>query len=324
MNDFLGRLIERERGAAGAVAPRLPSFYEPRSDALAAETAEGESEDTGETLRGEIPRGALQRHAEPQSAEPATAQRAAQAVDTVSAEPIVKLVARSAPQAASDTISPARSHIDAPPMQERAIPDVDSRKPEQATPHASIAAPLSPEIASRAVPPPNEPEQPVAQTRVPPVMARRLAPLAAEPRDASVAALVPEPSPRRTVAQSTAPREPDTAEPMQSVRPLPVMPVIAIPHQAGDSVLAVPQRTPAATPPNPGEIAPAPVPHTGDAAPSRDQDAPAPMPTIHVTIGRVEVRAVQAPARDARPVRASEQPMSLDEYLRRRNHRGRA
>jgi hypothetical protein len=213
-------------------------------------------------------------------------------------------------------------------------------------------------MASRAVPPPNESEQPVAQTRVPPVIERRLAPHAAEPRDASVAALAPEPSPRRTVAeppsaierrfapddveprdasvaalvpqrpprrtvaQPTVPRESDTAEPMRSVRPLPVMPVIAIAHQAGDSVLAGPTGALAATPPNAGEIAPAPVPHTGDAAPSRDRDAPAPIPTIHVTIGRVEVRAVQAPARDPRPVRASGQPMSLDEYLRRRGQRG--
>jgi len=290
MNDFLGRLIERERGAAGAVAPRLPSLYEPRSDALAAEPAEAKAEDTSETLHGEIPRGAPQRHHEPLSAESATAQRAVQAADTVSAEPIVKLVARSAPQAASDTISSARSHLDAPPLQERATPDVDSRKPESPTPHASIAAPLSPEIASRAA--------------------------------ASVAAPGPEPSPRRTVAQLVAPGESDTAEPMRSVRPLPVMPVTSITHQNGDGVSAAPVGARAPTPPNLGEIAPAPVPYPGGAAPSRDRDAPAPIPTIQVTIGRVEVRAVQAPAREARPVRASEQPMSLDEYLRRRGQRG--
>jgi hypothetical protein len=318
MTDFLGRLIERERGAASAVAPRLPSLYEPRSDALAAEPAEGRADDTGATPREEIPRRTLQGHDEPRPAEPATAELAA---DTVSAAPAVKLVARSAPQAAPDTVSPARSHIDALPLQERAIPDVDSRRPEQATPHASIAAPLWPEIASRAIAPPNEPERPPAQINPPSVTERRPAPHAVEPRDASVAAPVPEPSPRRTVAQPPAPGESDTAEPMRSVRPPPVMPIITITHQTGDSV-AAPTAAPDPTPPNLDEIAPAPLPHTGDAASSRDRGASAPMPTIHVTIGRVEVRAVQAPAREARPVRASEQPMSLDEYLRRRGQRG--
>jgi hypothetical protein len=292
MSDFLGRLIERERGAAGAVAPRLSSLYEPRSDALAVEPAEAGS---------------------------AAAQGAVQAADTVSVEPIVKLVARSAPQAASDTLSSARSHLDAPPLQERATPDAGSRKPESPAPHASIAAPLSPGIASRAVPPLNAPE-PAAQMRVPSAI-ERLAPHRAEPRDA-LAAPGPEPSPRRTVAQAAAPGESDTAEPMRSVRPLPVMPVTSITHQNGDGVSAAPVGTRAPTPPNLGEIAPAPVPYPGDAAPSRDRDAPAPIPVIHVTIGRVEVRAVQAPARETRPVRASEQPMSLDEYLRRRGPRG--
>ncbi|WP_166298055.1 hypothetical protein [Bradyrhizobium sp. 2S1] len=55
MNDFLGQLIERERGAAAAVAPRLPSFYEQRPDALPAET-KSELEDSAEAIRGEIPR----------------------------------------------------------------------------------------------------------------------------------------------------------------------------------------------------------------------------------------------------------------------------
>jgi hypothetical protein len=322
MNDFLSQLIERERGAGGVVVPRLSSFYEQRPDALPAET-KGASEDTGETLRGEIPRGALQRHDEPPSAAPTIAQRGTEAADTVSAEPMVKLVARPAPQAASDTVSSARSHIDALPPRQRAIPDVDLRKSELATLHASIAAPRSPEIASRAVPPPDEPAQPVAQTRARPVVERRLAPRAAESRDASVAAPVPEPAPRRTAAQPAASGESDTAEPMRLARPPPVMPVVAITQQTGDSV-AAPTASPAPMPRNFGEIAPAPAPHTGDAAPSRDRDAPAPMPTIHVTIGRVEVRAVQAPARDPRPVRVSEQPMSLDEYLRRRGQRGQA
>lgn len=41
-------------------------------------------------------------------------------------------------------------------------------------------------------------------------------------------------------------------------------------------------------------------------------------PTIHVTIGRVEVRAVATPVPTTRP-HATRQAMSLDEYLLQRN-----
>lgn len=239
---------------------------------------------------------APQRHDEPPSAASTTVQRA---------------VARSAPQAASDPISPARLHIDA-----------ESGKPERGMLHASIAAPLSPEIASRAVPP-NEPDQLVAQTTVLPVMERRLAPPAVEPRDTAITAPVPDPSPRRTASQPAATAEPEPAGPVRLARPPPVVPVIAITQQTSDSA-AVPTVAPARMPPAFGDVAPATALHAGDRAQSRGREAPAPAPTVHVTIGRVEVRAVQAPARDPRPVRAGEQPMSLDEYLRRRGQRGQA
>jgi hypothetical protein len=51
--------------------------------------------------------------------------------------------------------------------------------------------------------------------------------------------------------------------------------------------------------------------------------APPPEPTVHVTIGRVEIRAVTAPARPARPASAA-RAMSLDEYLAERNQRRQA
>jgi hypothetical protein len=48
--------------------------------------------------------------------------------------------------------------------------------------------------------------------------------------------------------------------------------------------------------------------------------APAPAPTIHVTIGRIEVRAT-APQGAAAPARRASAPavLTLDEYLRRRD-----
>jgi hypothetical protein len=49
------------------------------------------------------------------------------------------------------------------------------------------------------------------------------------------------------------------------------------------------------------------------------QQEPLPAPTIHVTIGRIEVRATPAPA-SAPPSRPKPAPtMSLDDYLRQRN-----
>jgi hypothetical protein len=48
--------------------------------------------------------------------------------------------------------------------------------------------------------------------------------------------------------------------------------------------------------------------------------APAPEPTIHVTIGRIEVRANPPTARPQRQTagRQPAKPMGLDEYLRSR------
>jgi hypothetical protein len=52
--------------------------------------------------------------------------------------------------------------------------------------------------------------------------------------------------------------------------------------------------------------------------------APAPAPTIHVTIGRIEIRATPAAPAPARPAAPRPPGMSLDDYLRRRDGDGRA
>jgi len=48
-----------------------------------------------------------------------------------------------------------------------------------------------------------------------------------------------------------------------------------------------------------------------------------PAPQVHVTIGRIEVRAAPPPPQPARPARASSPVMSLDEYLKQRRGAGR-
>jgi hypothetical protein len=52
-------------------------------------------------------------------------------------------------------------------------------------------------------------------------------------------------------------------------------------------------------------------------------NAPVSEPTVHVTIGRIDVRAVSVAAPSARKERDSSPVMSLDEYLRTRTPRGR-
>lgn len=79
-------------------------------------------------------------------------------------------------------------------------------------------------------------------------------------------------------------------------------------------------------PPRPGLLTmPQPGTFAGPAAlpgPAGDP-APPPEPTVHVTIGRVEIRAVTAPAPPSRPAAAA-RAMSLDEYLAERNQRRQA
>ncbi|HEX2209176.1 MAG TPA: hypothetical protein VHG93_15960, partial [Longimicrobium sp.] len=51
--------------------------------------------------------------------------------------------------------------------------------------------------------------------------------------------------------------------------------------------------------------------------PAVAEEAEAPAPVIEVSIGRIEVRATQAPASPA-PVRRAPSTLSLDDYLQRR------
>jgi hypothetical protein len=51
---------------------------------------------------------------------------------------------------------------------------------------------------------------------------------------------------------------------------------------------------------------------------SLSRPGPQPQPTVRVTIGRIEVRAVASSQSPAKP-RATQPVMNLDDYLRRRN-----
>src|SRR5262249_19285127 len=71
----------------------------------------------------------------------------------------------------------------------------------------------------------------------------------------------------------------------------------------GPSASSVPSRTVARAP-----------------APPRAVEPPRPVPDVHIHIGRVELTALMAPEKPRRQTAATvKQPMSLDEYLRRRS-----
>ena len=73
--------------------------------------------------------------------------------------------------------------------------------------------------------------------------------------------------------------------------------------------------------PSAGWVEPLAAPSAAAPAPTRRQPAvdPPPAPTIRVTIGRVEVRAVLPPPAPARTPAPATPKLSLDEYLRSRN-----
>jgi hypothetical protein len=62
--------------------------------------------------------------------------------------------------------------------------------------------------------------------------------------------------------------------------------------------------------------------HSGQGRLDLHSHEPPPMPTINVTIGRIEVKALPPPVTRSRPQKNAGQLMSLDEYMRRRKHGG--
>ena len=88
-----------------------------------------------------------------------------------------------------------------------------------------------------------------------------------------------------------------------------VLPAISTPTRGGETPLPVPAIRPVVRAAS--IISPQPLPAKGDV-----------VPTIQVTIGRVEVRATPAPASQSRPKTAAKPAMSLEDYLRQRRSGG--
>lgn len=110
----------------------------------------------------------------------------------------------------------------------------------------------------------------------------------------------------------------DAAPPRRGADPRPARSPSTGTRSGEDRAPAAPL-PPSASTPSPSIVMVQPVVRSAPppAAVAEAAEAPAPAPVIEVSIGRIEVRATQAPA-SAAPVRHASSALSLDDYLRRR------
>jgi hypothetical protein len=117
--------------------------------------------------------------------------------------------------------------------------------------------------------------------------------------------------PRGEALAATAVAEVSLAHPAETPRPeTPAPPPIVLPESVREPSPDPPQRTHAVAP----LVPPAP--------PKKIAAAPDAEPVVHITIGRIEVKAAAEPAPAPRRGPQRRQPLGLDEYLRRRSAGG--
>ena len=283
MSDLASRLLGRA-GDQPAVRPRLPSRYEPDPRGLGSGPAD---EATGD--RGDAPR--------PDAAGDVAVPGAALAAPPLSRQGTVTSPA----PAALPPSRPIGQAGHARPASPVAVPS----PPSSARPHAAPA--LAPDrSALPGVFPPG-----------PPVEAAPMVP--------RVPVAPTEPRPGGSAGPGPAP--PAWPVPVPFSAPAPLGP--AAQRQPGHAVRAWPAHRAA---PDAG-VSPVSEPSAAPAPPllaHRRADGPrtrapgqaeADQQVVHVTIGRIEVRADRPPAQEHRPSR-NKPLLSLDDYLRRRSHGG--
>jgi hypothetical protein len=304
--DFFERLIDRALGADGGVAPRLRSLFEPAPQAAMAPAWQEETS-TPDAMADAF---------QDDSSLPPSSRRAA---------PV------RAPQ--QDIAPPVR---DAPstPVHE---PQQDTVPPAREVPPKTATT-----ARSRAPTPVHEPQQDIVppahdapSTTATATTARRRAPMpvaGADEGETPAAAL-----PAHVEAAVLLPHHADTASaPPAEPAPLPVSPTPARRRdRSAPAPALLPSCSPAADEAASPQLVPdarmaveriflTPPPASRQQRPDdrRDHDWAEPAaPTVNITIGRVEVRAVSAPAPRPRAEARGPQPLGLDEYLKRRGAR---
>jgi hypothetical protein len=288
MTDFLTDLLQRSRGQATELAPRLPSIFEPAG--------------------GEAP--------SPAGEEPVWQPTAVGWA--ASAGPDDPALAPSPEQVQQDSGRiPAWSRDDG---------EIGRRPPDRpVTPGTEPDNELEPRLVVQTLLPRSEPVGSSLRSAGPHVAGVSL--------DGAGRAL-----PSAVDAETMGRREPaDRLHPLPSAAPqehVGADRVLGFPRSDGPQPLdgpPPPRLGALSVPPRPGTLSVPPPPGTlsaprgGDEAPSRvgGHSTPPPEPTVHVTIGRLEIRAVTAPLPPARRPPAA-RTMSLDEYLSERNRRRQA
>jgi hypothetical protein len=202
----------------------------------------------------------------------------------------------------------------------------ESSEGEQDGARPAAAPPAAPRLRGRpqsAVSVPRDGSLPDDVTAPPPYRGRQIPPAAPLSVETVAAELAPEPSSLPGPVQSLSEPRADRGGAAEPAKPVPVEPAMpgretlppetpppaaqALPTREGATIVARP-RTRLAQPAEP-------VPAEG----KQPVSGPESPPTIRVTIGRVEVRAVMPPAPEPAPPPRHAPRLSLDDYLKQRS-----
>lgn len=264
MNGIFDTLVQRERGQADALAPRLPALFEsaPVSDELPMPVERGAvaKQAAAAPVQPQPPRQPSNDVPQAQAAAPAT---------MLSAPPLAPQPARVNSTPAVPPAAPSPQPATLHTIETRTLPVVRVERETVSVPLARPTVPLQPMQQSSAVQHP---------------------------------ALPPFPAPQATQPVRT------------QAAPVPIAPA----RQPID-VRVVPAHAPQAQRTQPVQVRQRAMPQPAAAA---QPMAPAQAPDVHITIGRVEVRASGALARPARTASTGPAPVSLDQYLSQRNKQG--
>jgi hypothetical protein len=340
MADFLTNLVAKNLNPAPAVMPRPLSLFErpPRADSpwatpLPKLEADGGTPPAGKpSLAPARPLGRVAQ-APPGTPEPE------QAAPPLDALPTRRRLPPASRRAARPAAPPAPDVPAEPGAPAREVPAPASlpvpRPSRPASPAVEPTPPPAPVIRrSRSAHPAVEPPPPPAPDRPSAARQPRSARPAVEP-GAGVAAgpaVTPSRPERRGKAGDGAPAPAPAAAQVQEPRPpggdrAAPTPAPRTPRPERRTEVEAPHPAPPPGRPTPAPLVvqpqviparhPEPAVHTAGPA-TRPAEA---TPTIQVSIGRIEVRAVPPPPASAKP-RAGPAPMTLEEYLRQRNGGG--
>jgi hypothetical protein len=345
MSDYLSNLAARSLEAVATIRPRLTSFYEAPQHGFAlpaepgeAVAMEGEAVDLGPAQRREA-RDLLTRDMTAAANEPLHAEDARPRTPLIAPVVAYDAASEASPRASSDEPSKPQPAIDhlapfaaspAPPMPPPVADKVGHDAPRERRVRGEVAAPV---VAADRVP------DSVAYVEA--VAARRIVEQIPPPQEARAA----EPRHAETTTIAAASREPDArletpaysrsspVEPARAMFADRAVPVGVTPRRERERTEPVspepkpplPEREPLSTPfphritPSRIVVEPRQAPHVQPVPRSpRTHRQPPAAPDVHVTIGRVEVRAVPAAEPPSRSRSVPSSLMSLEDYLRKR------